>query len=401
MARLEAKIDHLERSLVHNKPSTSRVASTIGRTLGNLVNQGDIGAFAGEGLAKLFGHGDYSVKSNSLMKGNNSGTSIPKFSKDRRGTRVTEREFIMDISSGALVSGSSDFFNTSFGIVPTNRATFPWLSTIANQFDQWEPHGIVFEFISSSSEFNGVSQALGTVILASDYDVTDSAYASKQVMENSDYSCSTRPSNNLVHGIECDPKERPIKLMYTSEPESNDARFNTLANFQVASVGCSTANVKLGELWISYDITFYKKQLVSFLTGNFLFEVQVNPVVGQPFLSTPIIIQNRLNFSLVNVAGVGTNVFLPPTMGQGRYVLLYHTNLVNVGDVVTIVATSATTNTTIVRTLQAMNPTVNGILACVFDINRPGAFVSFNGLKFVATQTALLTITEVPPDFNF
>jgi len=175
--RIEAKVDHLEKS-VNKKASIKGAASTVGRTLGNFVNQGDLGAMAGETLAKLFGHGDYTVKSNSLIP--HPGQTLPKFSSHQRGTRITEREYIGDIYSGALANGSSVFLNSAFSINPTNAATFPWLSTIAALYDQWEPHGIVFEFVSTSSEYNGTNQSLGTVIMSTDYDVNDPLFVTKQ-----------------------------------------------------------------------------------------------------------------------------------------------------------------------------------------------------------------------------
>lgn len=260
LERLEAKIDHLER-MNSNPP---KLTSAVGRALGSLVGQPDLGEAATTSLAKFFGHGDYSVKTNSLIP-NQSGripasSVVPSFSSGKRGTRIIEREFIQDIYAGSLSGGSTLFTNTSFDINPTSLATFPWLSSIANLYDQWEPHGIVFEFVSTSSEFNGSSQALGTVVMATDYDVLDTSYTSKQEMENSDYSCSTRPSNNLMHGIECSPSERPTKLLYTST--AGPANFSQLGHFQVATTGCSVAGVRLGELWVSYDITFYKKQMI-------------------------------------------------------------------------------------------------------------------------------------------
>nr|WPR18156.1 MAG: capsid protein [Chemarfal virus 149] len=259
LPRLEAKIDHLERALA---PKVSSAASTLGRTLGSLVGQGELGSIAGSTLAKMFGHGDYTVKTNTLMN-SLSGPTLPKFSSNNRGTRIVEREFLGDVFSGpVLASGSTTFDRKSYSLNPTDSSTFPWLSKIANQFDQWEPHGIVFEFVSTSSEYNGLAQSLGAVVMATDYDPYDPAFAEKVEMENSDYACSTKPSCNLIHGIECDPTERPTKILYTqSSNPSMPLTSITLGNFQIATQGLSNTGVTLGELWVSYDITFYKKQL--------------------------------------------------------------------------------------------------------------------------------------------
>jgi len=176
--RLEAKIDHLERKLVGDgKLNVKNVASKIGRSLGNFAGMGDLGEMAGSTLAKYFGHGDYTVKSNSLMS--SATTTGAKFSSSLRGTRIQEREFLGDVRSGSLFNGSSSFSLTNFNINPTDPKTFPWLSNLSYLYDQWEPHGIVFEFISTSSEFNGTSQALGAVIMATEYDPFDPPYTDK------------------------------------------------------------------------------------------------------------------------------------------------------------------------------------------------------------------------------
>jgi hypothetical protein len=334
--RVEAKIDHLEKALVHATPTASRAASTIGRTLGNFLNQGDLGALAGEGLSKLFGFGDYSIKSNTLvtsLKSNAQNSIVPKFSAaGKRGTKIVEREMIGTVSAGALVSGATIFNNVSLAINPANELCFPWLSTIASQFDQWEPNGIIFEFVSTSSDFNGASQALGTVIMATDYDPYDSTYTSKVQMENSDYACATKPSNSLVHGIECDVHERPTPILYTNVTNNTAIPISqtTLGNFQIATQGCSVANVTLGELWVSYDITFYKKQLTpnfgpswygSGVTANTLgiFGGQLlNPFSSQITLTPNV--------------GVGTVINFNNSITGTYFLLTFYYALVNVSD---------------------------------------------------------------------
>jgi hypothetical protein len=139
------------------------------------------------------------------------------------------------------------------------------LSTLAHNYEEWEPHGIVFEFRTTSSTFNGTSQALGTIIAATDYNPNDPVFTTKIEMEQSDFANSGPSCANLIHGIECAEGERPTKVLYVrQEPFSvaaADPRFTDLGNFQLATQGMSVTGVNLGELWVSYDITLYKKAL--------------------------------------------------------------------------------------------------------------------------------------------
>jgi hypothetical protein len=327
LPRLEAKIDHLEKMLTKshaNANANSSLGSSVGRALGTLVGQGDLGGMAGKAagtlMSKYFGHGDYTLKSNSLFPGRNSssaaGPVVPKFSNQgKRGTRIIERECLGDLISSAT---PGQFNNTPYPINPTNSATFPWLSKLAVNYDQWEPNGIVFEFVSTSSEFNGASQALGTVIMATDYDTYDVTYPNKIQMENADYACSTRPSNCLEHGIECDKNERLSPLLYTASPGSGlPLTQTTLGNFQVATTGCSVASVNLGEIWVSYDITFYKKQL---LPVPF-------PVAGVPrFYASGTTTATTGQYSNAVISD-SFEITLAPAVGVGSHITFFTSNI--------------------------------------------------------------------------
>jgi len=390
LPRLEAKIDHLERMINPKSATKSKAASVIGRTLGNFVNQGDIGALAGESLAKFFGHGDYTLKSNSLMMSQHSGSTVPKFSSNgKRGTRIVERELLMDLRSGPTVlSGSTTFDNRSFRINPTDRNTFPWLNTIANQFDQWEPHGIVFEFISTSSSYNGTSQALGAVIMSTDYDPTDAPYTSKPQMENADYSCSTRPAENLMHGIECEPRERPTPILYTS---STTVPFATLGNFQVATQGCSTAGVTLGELWVSYDITFYKKQVFSLANTLFAYSstglsYSAGPILGAQTSVTT----NSGDFTYSVQVGVGSTITFP----RNAVGLHFLVNLTLDGSVNESLSPVYAGCTLLSQSISTINIGTE-IVTATFLVTSSTASLSF-GMKVVNNGTFSLKITECP-----
>lgn len=390
--RLEKKIDHLERSLVKATPSISQGASLAGRALGSIIGQGDLGALAGSQLSKLFGYGDYkvAVKGNSLMAGLH-GPTVPKFSGDgKRGVRLTEREFLGNVLSGpTLVSGSTTFNNNNYPLIPTDETTFPWLSKIAHLFDQWEPHGIVFEFVTTSSAYNGSSQALGAVIMATDYDPTDPTYASKQVMENADYACSSVPSANLVHGIECDPNERPLQIMYTDL--KGTPSFSSLGNFQVATQGMSTAGTTVGELWVSYDITFYKKQLAS-STIDVPFVVSVlEPVVA----AGPYVLQTdaSLGCRFENVIGVGTDIYFPPSQGSGLFLFTAYVSVQGAGTPASLLATC--TNCTVVSPFYS-TASVGDIYQTQVTIQLTAPDAKFRIGLVDVNANAIIRVTEVP-----
>jgi hypothetical protein len=279
---LSNKVDALERR-IKVVPDTDEAVSHVGKlaqgagtALGNMVLPGiggQLGRMAGGGLAKLFGFGDYNIQSNSLMSGMNSTEKFTRSKSDAisasfgtqgRGVRIKEREYIGD------VVGTTLFTSNKYAINPGLNTTFPWLSQIAANFDQWEPHGIVFEYKSLSTNY-AATTTLGAVILATDYQALDGTYYNKLQMEESDYSNSTRPDDDCLHGIECSPKERNQNVYYVRNGPlsgTNNAALNQydLGQFQLATQG--TAVATLGELWITYDISFYKKNLFTSQVGT-------------------------------------------------------------------------------------------------------------------------------------
>lgn len=400
LPRLEAKVDHIEKMFSKmNKPGT--LSANIGRSLGSFVGQPDLGSslgeLAGKGISRWLGKGDYKLKHNSLILGDPKALSGAKFSSSgKRGTRIIEREFITDVfASPTLLGGSTAFLNQSYSINPLNRTTFPWLSTIAMQYDQWEPDGIIFEFVSSSSEYNGTSQALGTIVMATDYDVSDPPYATKQQAENSDYACSSKPSEGLLHGIECDPSERPTKLLYTSNPEQS---LTNLANFQISTIGCSVPSVKLGELWISYDITFYKKQLASPLSTSYWYEGTCPSVasgVGYFANIAPFNANVPPNIFITQNVGVGSVINFPVNQASGTYLIVYEV----IATSTTNIATQTPTNCAILSTRSGVNPAGWSVVYFVVQITNYKAILT-GGLTTSVNPQTTLRITEVTDYFT-
>lgn len=396
LPRLEAKIDHIEKVLGRDnggKTAVNRVATSLGRVAGNALGVGDLGANAGSALARYFGHGDYTISTNSLMVGaSNSASTVQTSNHGKRGVRFQEREYLGDIVSGALSNGSSIFTNSSYALNPTNPKAFPWLSNIAALFDQWEPNGIVFEYRTTSSDFNGSGQALGAVIMATDYDAYDVPYSSKINMENADYANSSKPSMNSVHGIECDVKERPTPLLYTSTSAAIPLTSTQLGNFQVATQGCTTAGVTLGELWISYDITFYKKQATATPTQQWFLDFFGTSTAGLPWLPAAAVTTSFGPIVPTTVVGTGTLFTLNAPPGTTLLLTYYLTS----GNADTLPVVAANNVTYTQRITPNSSPTM--ITTILFVVT--GANPTFTTGLFSAsasTRTFNATLALVNP----
>lgn len=240
------------------QPWHKGLASAAGRALGSYFGPvgASLGSAAGDYFSRLTGFGDYRVQSNSLI---GMGTDPPAFKDKGRNTIITHREFIQD------VVGSTAFSIQSFPINAGMANTFPWASQIAQNFEQYRIRGMVYEFktTSATSLVSGTNTAMGTVIMATEYNAANPAFTSKAQMENHEFCTSSIPSQSFVHAIECKPSLTTISTQYvrsTAPPAGVDIRMYDLGNFQIATVGMQNANI-IGELWVSFEIELIKPVL--------------------------------------------------------------------------------------------------------------------------------------------
>jgi len=226
-------------------------------------------------------------------------------------TTIAHREFLTDIIGGNLSGGSSEFKNQSFIVQPGNSATFPWGSTIAQNFEQYYVHAIQFFFRSSAGD-NTTTGAAGNVILAMEYNVNSTPYPNKQYMENSAGGRSTKQQNSL--GITAKIVDRILFTRTGAIPTGDSLKFYDHSIFQIATQGFPVPNFNAGELWVAYKITFLKPQIPRTLGGNIESFAATIPfaltgdIFGDLNLSTPqtrgSIDVRRINANQLNLFGL-------------------------------------------------------------------------------------------------
>lgn len=239
------------------------VGSRLGSMFGVPYAKG-VGKWLGSGIGQIFGSGDYQIVGNVPQYNILMNDQIPKFSTTSASNLISHREYLGDIF------GTAGFNNTLYPLNPGMSNTFPWLSTIAQNFQQYKFHGVMFEFRPLITDFvtNG---APGVVIMATNYNSDLAAYTSKQEMENSEYAVSVKPTRELLHGIECAMTQTSVSQLYvrTGAPATGqDLRLYDLGAFQFASQSNPVQN--LGELWVTYSVELFKPVLPADVGGNVL-----------------------------------------------------------------------------------------------------------------------------------
>lgn len=221
------------------------------------------GAFVGDRLQRFIGNvtglGDYHIKKNSLWSGNYSQTP-QVMNGAKRQVSITRKEFLGDVIT-ADTPGA--FSINDFIINPGNPETFPWLAGIASAFQEYRIDGMLFHFKTMSADaLNSTNTALGSVVMATEYNPDAPLFTSKQDMENTEFSSSIKPSESCLHPIECARHESVLNELYVARggiiPPGGTRAFYDFARFSIATQGFQAANVNIGELWVTYQITLFK-----------------------------------------------------------------------------------------------------------------------------------------------
>lgn len=218
------------------------------------------GAWLGNKLGTILGLGQYQVTQNSII---HEGQSPAMMHSTEDTIVVRHREYVGDVYSG--VGGA--FTVQSFQLQPGLNATFEWLAPIANQYQEWIPHGIVMEFKSNSGDVvSGSSSELGMVMMATDYNSFGAnPFTNKTQMLNTVYSTNAKITESFYHPIECAPFRNVMDRLFVragSVPSNQPPQLYDLGTFAIASQGCQGDGQNLGELWMTYEIGLSKASLI-------------------------------------------------------------------------------------------------------------------------------------------
>lgn len=284
-----------------------------------------LGLLQRKAISAISGMGDYEVKRNTLV---HEGQDIASFGDMSKATIISHREYIADIEA----TGATAFSLDAFPINPGVPATFPWLSRIARNYDSYEFLGCIFQFKStSSSSSSSEALALGSVILATNYNGEDPNYRDKLEMQNSQYASASKPSNDVIHAVECDPSVNMLGHMNVRTggvPSNEDIRLYDHGKFQIAIEGVpSNASGTLGELWVSYQVALYKPLLGSgpltdkWNLTTFVASIAVTNRFGQ---ASGTAVAPDAGSSLLGSIDETSKYTFPATINRGKFMLMYH-----------------------------------------------------------------------------
>jgi hypothetical protein len=181
---------------------------------------------------------------------------------------------------------------------------------------------MVFEYVSTSADaLASANTALGSILMASEYDSNRSLWATKQEMESSEFSCSGRPSVSLIHPIECDPAQSPFMVHYVSDGNNSgtdDKRMEDWCYTNITVINTQMASV-VGELWVTYDVELLKPVLPiggPELGLSTLYKATTGITNAVPFGTSPTIYGQP-----ITITDTGTVLNFSPTLSDGAFIV--------------------------------------------------------------------------------
>jgi len=302
-----------------NKFGRGQVGSALkGATVNALRKMSGQGLYTGMGDFEEVGIPGPSIPANELIPGKSDLAMIPSFSSsgDETGAlTISHKEYIGDIY------GPVAAFNVqSYPINPGLESTFPWLSQIAQNYDEYTLHQCIFTFRSTTTDIGtSTNGQCGTVVMGTNYNAAQPAWRDKVTMMEYDAVMSGKATESLLHGVECDPAKlsgsdgkyiRNSPLVGAQDVKTYDHGLFQLA---ICNSPVGYQNNSIGELWISYTVTLRKPK---FFTARGLGISQDIYVSGNGTESATFLLgsQDRLLKAQANNINVNVDITLANTI---------------------------------------------------------------------------------------
>lgn len=210
-------------------------------------------------------HNYKTVKKNAILNGNMSSNAT--FGGDVM--RVTMREKVCNVYTHALSAGSAVIY--AFPIQPAYSNLYRKSASLALNFAEWCPMGIVFEFISSMGDYSATGP-IGSVTMGFQFNPNAPAPTSSESMENLDMVMNFKLTDNAGYAIECAPDGRTRPCYYTRIANASsglsavDYDYGTMY-LCVEAPSTIAVSTLLGKLYVTWDIKYLKSTLTTYRPG--------------------------------------------------------------------------------------------------------------------------------------
>ena len=237
---------------------------------------------------------------------------VPSFGSSSDGIVLRNREYVRDLYCPNL--------NNAFQVVdsvPLNPGlvnSFPWLSQVAANYEEYEFLQLAVTFKSTINPSIATNGQVGQVCIATNYNPDQDSFGSKEEMISYSGGMSAKTSSSMIHGVECDPAKNSGtagKYVRPGFVEGTKKDYD-LGNTYVAVLNAPDDYLGqcLGELWISYTVTLRKPRIT--VADNYLLPANTVCCSTTPY-PTCFGIQNDGELKVSTKATLPVEFLLPST----------------------------------------------------------------------------------------
>lgn len=240
-----------------------------------------------------------------------------KFQNSKGNVCITHREHVKRITNG----GTADFTINNgngplndYSLNPMNPYVFPWLSTMAANFDKYRFTSVLLEYVPLCA-----TDTPGRVAIYFDADSGDFGPDDESALVNYAHMSAISPWALTKLRVPTDGVKRLMADNVTLDP-----KLINLGKIGWATYACETTN--MGELMVSYTVELFEPQPTAAIVESLYHpDDGTSDVVGPVYFSyeasspTGITLQARVPGTyLINViANVTANTFTTPTITSG------------------------------------------------------------------------------------
>lgn len=317
----------------------------FGRALGNLFGLGDLGDKLGDaawsagksflpGVAQnigdavfgvtdkmngrgryMKGRGQYAVNNLVTDSGATASSVVPAFNpSDLHSIQYSNKEYIRDVYAPPA---NTVFQLETWDLNPGLPTSFPWLSQLAVNFEEYELVQLAYTFKSTIADFAAASGQVGQVLMCTQYNPDSSPFATKDEMMLYEGGMSCKTTEHMIHGVECDPSKlagaRQKYIRVGHVPPSEDLKNYDLGRTSLAVVNAPTAYAgqQIGELWVSYTVMLRKPKIASGNAYNVRRDVFIAPQVS---ISGGAVVANQATLLSGARNSLGCEIAIPATV---------------------------------------------------------------------------------------
>jgi len=210
----------------------------------------------------MSGRGEYAVVRNSLIEGGQN--VVPSFGSSNSDVLLSNMEYVRDVYCPLTLNAFQVV--DSIPLNPGLGESFPWLSQVAMNYEEYEFEQLIVTFKSTIDQSLATNGQTGQVALTTSYNPGQDPFGSKQEMMSYSGGMSCKTNQSMQHGVECDPAKNSGsagKYVRPGVVVQGDLKNYDLGTTYLSILDAPTQflGVTLGELWISYTVRLRKPKL--------------------------------------------------------------------------------------------------------------------------------------------